>query len=166
MNSSPLADSPVEDVAPDVTESYGHHVNPAWARLVNILGMNLRYTRCSGVELETTDGRTILDYLSGYCVHNAGHNHPYIVRELVRELQSSGPSMLQSNIVESAAELAEALCKRAGGKGHQGFLWQLRERGDRSCHQILPRLYWTHRDCLRDRSLSRLDLRRTLVDGR
>ena len=121
MNSSPLADSPVEDIAPDVTESYGHHVNPAWARLVNILGMNLRYTRCSGVELETTDGRTILDYLSGYCVHNTGHNHPYIVQELVRELQSNGPSMLQSNIVESAAELAEALCKRAGGKVTKAF---------------------------------------------
>jgi ornithine--oxo-acid transaminase len=35
--------------------------------------MNVRYDRCLGVELFTEDGRRILDFLSGYCVHNVGH---------------------------------------------------------------------------------------------
>jgi ornithine--oxo-acid transaminase len=43
---------------------------------------NLRYTRCTGAELETAEGRTILDFLSGYCVQNSGHNHPYIVQQI------------------------------------------------------------------------------------
>jgi ornithine--oxo-acid transaminase len=90
-------------------------------KLVNLLQMNLHYTRCTGAKLETAEGRTILDFLSGYCVHNTGHNHPYIVQQLIRELQSDGPGMLQSNIVERAGELAEALCTRAGGKVSKTF---------------------------------------------
>jgi ornithine--oxo-acid transaminase len=111
----------VGKLAPDRQDSYALHVNPEWVKLVNLLQMNLRYTRCTGAELETVEGRTILDFLSGYCVHNTGHNHPYIVQQLIRELQSDGPGMLQSNIVENAGELAEALCTRAGGKVSKAF---------------------------------------------
>jgi ornithine--oxo-acid transaminase len=123
MNStlSKIPAPPVGKLAPDRQDSYALHVNPEWAKLVNLLQMNLHYTRCTGAELETAEGRTILDFLSGYCVHNTGHNHPYIVQQLIQELQSDGPGMLQSNIVESAGELAEALCTRAGGKVSKAF---------------------------------------------
>lgn len=110
-------------VAPDpaAQENYARHVNPEWAKLVNVLRMDLHYTRCHGAELETAEGRTILDFLSGYCVHNTGHNHPYIVQEVVSELLREGPGMLQSNIVESAGALAESLCRRAGGSVAKAF---------------------------------------------
>lgn len=123
MNSTPLkiSDRPVGAAAHNGQESYARHVNTEWSKLVNLLQMNLHYTRCSGAELKTAEGRTILDFLSGYCVHNTGHNHPYIVRQLVEELRTDGPGMLQSNIVESAGTLAEALCKRAGGKVSKAF---------------------------------------------
>jgi ornithine--oxo-acid transaminase len=78
--------------------------------------MNVRYERCAGAELFTSDGRRILDFLSGYCVHNAGHNHPAIVEALHQELDRSGPAMLQSHVPELAGELAEKLCARAGGR--------------------------------------------------
>jgi ornithine--oxo-acid transaminase len=100
---------------------YAHHVNPIWVKLLDVLGMNVRYTHSSGAELYTSDGRTILDCLSGYCVHNAGHNHPHIVAELVAELQSQSPAMLQSNVVESAGALAHILCQRAGGRVTKAF---------------------------------------------
>jgi ornithine--oxo-acid transaminase len=48
--------------------------------------MNVRYEHCLGVELFTSDGRRILDFLSGYCVHNAGHNHPDIIEAIQDEL--------------------------------------------------------------------------------
>jgi len=95
---------------------YAHHVNPVWVRLLDVLGMNVRYTHSSGAELYTSDGRTILDCLSGYCVHNAGHNHPHIVAELVAELQSQTPAMLQSNIVEVPASL-RTFCASAQAAG-------------------------------------------------
>lgn len=95
---------------------YQHHVNPQWAKLLDLLEMNVRYERCEGVELHIDDGRTILDFLSGYGVHNAGHNHPAIIAELKRELDRLGPAMLQSHVPEAAGELAERLSKLAGGE--------------------------------------------------
>ena len=95
--------------------SYQEYVNPQWVALLNILDMNVRYDRCSGCELFTDDGRRILDFLSGYCVHNTGHNYPYIVQALKNELDKSGPAMLQSHVPELAGELAKRLCQLAGG---------------------------------------------------
>src|ERR1700757_1359330 len=78
--------------------------------------MNAEYEVCRGEQLHTRDGRVILDFLSGYCVYNAGHNHPQIIEALRNEMESCGPSMLQSHVAASAGELAEALCSRAGGR--------------------------------------------------
>lgn len=94
---------------------YADYVNPEWVRLLDLLGMNVRYRRCVGSELHAQDGRVILDFLSGYCVHNTGHNHPYIVEALREELQASGPAMLQSHVADIAGELGHELCKRASG---------------------------------------------------
>lgn len=95
--------------------SYEEYVNPQWVTLLNLLDMNREYVRCAGCELFTKDGRRILDYVSGYCVHNTGHNHPYIIEALKEELDKSGPAMLQSHMPELAGELAERLCGLAGG---------------------------------------------------
>jgi ornithine--oxo-acid transaminase len=99
----------------EVRRSYAQHVNPVWVKLLDALGMNVQYTHASGAELYTRQGRTILDCLSGYCVHNVGHNHPHVVSELVAELQSQSTSMIQSNVVEKAGALASILCQEAGG---------------------------------------------------
>lgn len=101
---------------PSLDHRYAGHVNPQWVRLLDLLQMNVPYRRCSGCELFTADGRRILDFLSGYCVHNTGHNHPRIVAALREELDRSGPVMLQTNIPELAAQLAERLTQLAGGR--------------------------------------------------
>ena len=102
-------------------ETYTNYVNPIWVKLLDAAGMNVGYTHCSGSELYTADGRTILDCLSGHCVHNVGHNHPFVVAELVSELQSQSPAMLQSNVVMEAGALARTLCENAGGKVSKVF---------------------------------------------
>jgi ornithine--oxo-acid transaminase len=93
---------------------YADYVNPQWVRLLDLLQMNVQYTRCAGAELQTTDGDCVLDFLSGYCVHNVGHNHPAVIASLKQELDRSGPAMLQSHVPELAGELAARLCKLAG----------------------------------------------------
>jgi len=65
---------------------YSDYVNPQWVRLLGLLEMNVRYKRCVGAELFTVHDRRILDFLSGYCVHNLGHNHPRVVAALHDEL--------------------------------------------------------------------------------
>jgi len=103
------------------SDLYRRNVNPQWVNLLDLLQMNVRYERCEGVELFTDDGRRILDFLSGYCVHNTGHNHPRIVSALQSELARSGPAMLQSHVPELAGELAAKLCDRSGGRLQKCF---------------------------------------------
>ncbi len=107
--------------APPVAADYTDYVNPQWERLLNLLQMNLRYVRCQGTELHTEGGDIILDFLSGYCVHNTGHNHPDIIQAIHEELDRRGPAMLQSHVPDLAGTLAHRLCNLAGGKLHKVF---------------------------------------------
>ena len=111
----------VPKVQADFAAEYQQHVNPEWVRLLNLLGMNVRYRSCAGTELHAADGRVILDFLSGYCVHNTGHNHPRIVQALMQELAAGGPAMLQSNVAELAGTLAARLLHHAGGQVSKVF---------------------------------------------
>lgn len=108
-------------VSATFVEDYVDHVNPQWVRLLRLLQMNREYVRCEGVALTTSDGDVILDFLSGYCVHNTGHNHPYIIDRLQDELARRGPAMLQSHIPDLSGELARRLCGLAGGKLRKAF---------------------------------------------
>jgi ornithine--oxo-acid transaminase len=78
--------------------------------------MNERYERCVASELFTASGRRILDFNSGYSVHNAGHNHPDIIAAVRDEMDKCGPGMLQTHVPELAARLADRLVERAGGR--------------------------------------------------
>lgn len=100
---------------------YSEHVNPQWVRLLDLLEMNVRYERCRGSELFTSDGRRILDFLSGYCVHNVGHNHPAVIAAIQDELDRCGPAMIQTHVAERAGELGEKLCRSAGGQLTKAF---------------------------------------------
>src|ERR1700680_5323996 len=111
----------VSTAATSSTSNYNDYVNPQWVSLLNLLGMNVEYERCLGCELFTKDGRRILDFLSGYCVHNTGHNHPYIIQALKDEMDRCGPAMLQSHVPELAGELARRLCNLVGGELRKVF---------------------------------------------
>jgi ornithine--oxo-acid transaminase len=86
-----------------------------------VLHMNVDYVRCSGAELHTADGRVILDFNSGYCVHNVGHNHPRLIAALKDELERTGPAMLPNHVADAAGMLAARLCKLAGGRLTRAF---------------------------------------------
>jgi ornithine--oxo-acid transaminase len=107
--------SPVSPTKLSGASNYEAYVNPQWVALLNLLGMNVEYERCLGSELFTKDGRRILDFLSGYCVHNVWHNHPDIIQALKDEMDRCGPAMLQSHVPEIAGDLARRLCELAGG---------------------------------------------------
>jgi ornithine--oxo-acid transaminase len=104
-----------EAVVRSSSTKYADHVNPQWVRLLDLLEMNVSYERCLGSELFTSEGRRILDFLSGYCVHNAGHNHAAVIEAIREELELCGPAMIQSHVSTLAGELAARLCQRAGG---------------------------------------------------
>ena len=143
--------------------AYEEYVNPQRVSLLKLLGLNEEYERCQGTVLYTKGGRRILDFLSGYCVHNAGHNHPFIVRALKDELDRSGAAMLQSHVPAQAGELAERLCKLAGG-GLKKAYWKQRQRRNRSSDQVCPRDYWPAGHGLRAELLSWANRRGLVAD--
>jgi ornithine--oxo-acid transaminase len=120
MSDEPLADRS-ERTDGRGAALYEHYVNPQWSRLLDVLQMNVEYVECRGAELRTADGRRILDFNAGYCVHNIGHNHPRLIAALKQELDRAGPAMLQSHVSDLAGELAARLCARAGGRVAKAF---------------------------------------------
>ncbi len=102
--------------APSGTTLYAGHVNKQWVRLLDTLGMNVPYTKCEGTKLWVESGDSYTDFLSGYCVHNVGHNHPDVMRALHEELDARGPVIVQSHVPELAGQLARRLCDLAGGR--------------------------------------------------
>ncbi len=103
------------------SERYAKYVNPQWVKLLDLLGMDVQYERCLGTELFPVKGDPILDFLSGFCVYNAGHNHPAIIAALKDELDKNGPLMLQSHVPELAGVAAQRLCRHAGGSMERVF---------------------------------------------
>jgi ornithine--oxo-acid transaminase len=95
---------------------YARHVNDAWVRMLDMVGLEKDYVRCEGTRLTTASGREILDFLSGYCVYNTGHNHPRLIAALHEELDRLGPTMLQSHVPPLAGELARRLSRLTRGE--------------------------------------------------
>lgn len=114
-----MTSSPPQTATP--VDTYARHVNPQWVRLLDVLQMNVSYERCLGTELFASNGDVYLDFLSGYCVHNTGHNHPAIIAAIQSELSKCGPGMLQSHIPDLAGKLAARLCRLAGGRVSKVF---------------------------------------------
>jgi len=96
------------------SRAYAEHVNRQWVRLLDLLGMNVNYVRCSGSKLYTDSGDCYSDFLSGYCVQNLGHNHPGLANAIRDELDRQSPLILQSLVPRHAARLAERLTHLAG----------------------------------------------------
>jgi ornithine--oxo-acid transaminase len=95
---------------------YTRYVNPRWSEFMDVLEMNVEYEQCLGTELFTPEGKRILDFVSSYSVQNAGHNNPYIIEEIVREVQNNRPAILHCCYVpEIAGELGKRLIELAGG---------------------------------------------------
>ena len=170
MSSSMLASPAIPDSSPRAdnhsgSKAYEQNVNPQWVKLLNLLDMNAAYTECRGEVLKTANGRKVLDFLSGYCVYNAGHNHPAIVNALRHELELAGPSMLQSHISSTAGELAERLLNLAGGRVKKVYFSTSGSDGVETAIKFSRAAYGEIWVACSARSISRADLRGVGADG-
>ena len=129
-------------------------------------GMNVEYARCAGSELLTADGRRILDFNSGYCVHNVGHNHPHDRRARSRTSSTAADprcSRATSRISRENSPRGSARC--AGGRLTQGVLRELGKRRRRDGHQVLPRVHRSPGILYARGGVPRAHVRRALADG-
>ena len=94
-------------------EKFARHVNPAFVRLLGLLGYGRVFVRASDVRLWDDEGREYLDLLAGFGAVNAGHNHPRIVRALQESLAAEPVNLVHVGPSVPSAELAEALAALA-----------------------------------------------------
>ncbi|QDU34582.1 Acetylornithine/acetyl-lysine aminotransferase [Poriferisphaera corsica] len=89
------------------------HINPAYAKVLKVLGYDIRYTKGQGPYLWDEQGNKYLDCLSGFGVFGVGRNHPD-VRDAIKQamdmdlpnLPKFGPSMTSGLLAEKLIEIA------------------------------------------------------------
>ncbi|MBN1962974.1 MAG: aspartate aminotransferase family protein [Deltaproteobacteria bacterium] len=71
------------------------HINPSLKELHSIVGFNRSFVKASGSTLTDDKGINYHDFLSGFGVHNIGHNHPQVISALNEILATFSPSFCQ-----------------------------------------------------------------------
>ncbi|MDH5493456.1 MAG: aspartate aminotransferase family protein, partial [Myxococcales bacterium] len=95
---------------------YGAHLNPAFMRLLDLLGYGRVFERARGMQLWDVDGGTTLDFLAGFGSVNLGHNPPRLVETLCASLRAERPGLNHIGPPLGAAALGEALAARVPGR--------------------------------------------------
>lgn len=97
-----------------VAARYAAHVNPAFVKLLSVLGYGRVFVRAEGCQLWDNEGRAYLDALAGFGSVNLGHNPPALRERLSAHLAGSplnlahvGPSAFQAEFAERLASLLD-----------------------------------------------------------
>lgn len=93
--------------------TYRDAVNPRFARVLRLLGLDRTWVRGEGVVLEDSTGRRVVDALAGYGAVTVGHNHPRVVAAVRDALDRGLPGMVHFQAPPLAGALARELLRRA-----------------------------------------------------
>ncbi len=103
----------IEERLGEQIELHKRHVNPALARVLQIIDYDVAYTRGEGAYLYDDGGNRYLDFLSGYGVYQVGRSHPVLKETLHQLLDLDRPNLIQMDCPLLAGLLAERLTERA-----------------------------------------------------
>jgi 4-aminobutyrate aminotransferase-like enzyme len=95
-------------VSTPAIERHARHVNPAFVRLLGVLGYGRVFTRARDVWLWDDQDRQYLDFLAGFGSVNLGHNHPRLMARLQRFLAEDALHFCHVGLTEHASLLGEA----------------------------------------------------------
>lgn len=91
------------------------HINPAFVKVLKILGFDKRYVRGQGAYLYDDAGNRYLDCLVGYGTFACGRNHP-VIRDCVRQaMELDLPNLVNMGIASLSGLLARELAALAPG---------------------------------------------------
>ena len=93
---------------------YARHVDPAFVKLLGVLGYGRVFTRAEGVFVWDDKGRRYLDLLAGFGSANLGHNHPRLISRLRTFLDEQSLNLSHTGPSPHAAQVAETLASAAG----------------------------------------------------
>ena len=93
-------------------DSHFAHMNPAFAKLVELIGFDRTYVRGEGQYLWGAQGHRVLDCLAGYGALALGRAHPVVTDALVQCLTLAPPAWVRWELNPLAAEAARRLTLR------------------------------------------------------
>lgn len=91
------------------------YVNPSLAKVLRILGYDIRYTHGRGAYLYDDRGQRYIDCLGGYAAHNCGRNHPVVRQALKQAMDMDLPNLVKMGIARLSGLLAKQLVELAPG---------------------------------------------------
>jgi len=92
-------------------DRHARHIDPAFVRLLGVLGYGRVFTRAEDVYVWDEQDRRYLDLLAGFGSVNIGHNHPRLIRRLKAFLDEHPLNLNHTGISPHAAQLAEELAR-------------------------------------------------------
>ena len=92
------------------------HINPRFAKSMQLIGFDKSYVIGKGAHLFDADGNKFLDMLAGYGVFNVGRNHPTVQNALSDFLSGDVASLAQLEAPLLSGILAQELKRRAPGE--------------------------------------------------
>jgi len=95
-------------------QQFARHVNPAFVKLLGMLGFGRLFVRARDVWMWDHEGKEYLDFLAGFGAVSLGHNHPRLLERLRRFLSEEPLNLCHMSPSPQAGELAAALAQRAG----------------------------------------------------
>ncbi len=99
----------------DANAAFARHarfINPAWIKVLDLLGYGRSFVRAEGTRLWDAEGRVYVDFLAGCGSVPLGYNHPELVAAAVESLRANVPSFVQLAPMREAGLLAEMLASR------------------------------------------------------
>lgn len=106
--------APLGDPAPGMVARYARHVNPAFVRLLGVLGYGRVFARARDVWVWDHEGGRYLDFLAGFGSVNVGHSHPRLTARIKALLDEEPVHLLHVGPSAHVAELAERLASLSG----------------------------------------------------
>ncbi|MEZ4703748.1 MAG: aspartate aminotransferase family protein [Bdellovibrionota bacterium] len=97
-------------------ELHSQYINPAFAKVLKIIGFDRFYASGKGQYLVDQQGNQYLDFLAGYGVFNLGRNHPYVNDALTQLLEMDFPNLVKMHASELAGVLAKMLVEKTPGR--------------------------------------------------
>lgn len=92
------------------------YINPAFVKVLRMLGYDKRYVRGEGAYLFDDDGNKYIDCLVGYGTFACGRNHPVIRDTIKQAMDLDLPNLLAMGIPPLSGLLARELIRLAPGE--------------------------------------------------
>lgn len=97
------------------------YVNPAFAKVLKIIGFDVDFVRGEGAYLYDAAGRRYIDGLGGFGTFACGRNHPVIRAAITQAMEMDLPSLIKMGTPRLSGLLAKELCALAPGRMERAY---------------------------------------------